>query len=325
MYEQVYRSFIVENSPATRLDRWVKRQFPHVTQGQIEKWLRSKDILVNGKKAESSLRVNDFDAIQIKAVIADILARQDKSPLNLEVYIPNRTDADALAACIIWEDDELLVINKPSGLATQGGTKTRHHVDLLLRAYQYHFCPKLTLRLVHRLDRDTSGVLVVAKTLKAANNLAAQFKNNTTKKVYWAISHGKPSPLHGVIDAPLIKAENVSRNGEAMIIDFKNGKSAQTTFRVVKSFQDYSWFDLRPLTGRTHQIRVHLAWHGNPIVGDGKYGDPSLRWGDEQLHLHARSICIQSVDGQMLTFTAPPPPHMVDTLSRNHINWEQYA
>ncbi len=322
----MYRTIIVENCPTTRLDRWLKRQFPNVTQGQIEKWLRSKDILVNDKKSESSFRVNEFDTVQIKLIVADMMSKQDKSPLNLERTVPTRADADTLASFVIWEDNELLILNKPSGLATQGGTKTHQHVDLLLKAYEQYFCPKVQLRLVHRLDRDTSGVLVVAKTLKAANNLAEQFKMNVINKTYWAVSHGRATPLHGVIDAPLAKCDRPGRAGQAMAVDIKNGKKAQTQYRVIKSFSDFSWFELKPLTGRTHQIRVHMAWFGNPIRGDGKYGmhGDGFR-GIETLHLHARSIRLKSLDGEMLTFTAEPPAHMIETLSRNGINWEQYA
>lgn len=321
----MYKSYIVENTPTTRLDRWIKREFPNVTQGQIEKWLRSKDITVGGKKVESSFRISEFDTVQIKTIVADIMSKQDKSPLNLPHHMPTRADADEIASYIIWEDDELLILNKPSGLATQGGTKTHHHVDQLLKAYQYHYCKKVPLRLVHRLDRDTSGILVVAKTLKAANNLADQFKNNLMSKTYWAVAHGRATPLHGTIDAPIAKVER-PKGGETMAVDFKEGKKAQTTYRVVKSFGSFSWFELKPHTGRTHQLRVHLAWLGNPIRGDGKYGlrDDGFQ-DDERLHLHARSIKLKNIDGDVMTFTAPPPAHIVDTLCRNSINWEQYA
>lgn len=322
----MYKSFIIENCPATRVDRWLKREFPTVTQGQIEKWLRSKDILVNDKKVESSFRVNEFDTIQIKSVIADIMTKQDKSPLNLQVVLPTKAEADVLASFIIWEDDELLVLNKPSGLATQGGTDTHQHIDRLLKAYQQFYCPKVQPRLVHRLDRDTSGVLVVAKTLKAANNLAEQFKEHVMDKVYWAVCHGRASPLHGLIDAPIAKIERPGRGGETMAVDTKLGKKAQTNYRVVKSFSDFSWMELKPLTGRTHQLRVHMAWFGNPIRGDGKYGlRIDGKHDNETLHLHARSIKLKSIDGETLTFTAPPPVHIVETLSRNGINWEHYS
>lgn len=322
----MYRSFIVENTPTTRLDRWLKREFPNVTQGQIEKWLRSKDITVGGRKVESSFRINESDTVQIKTVVADIMSKQDKSPLNLPHHMPSRADADEISSYIIWEDEELLILNKPSGLCTQGGTKTHHHVDQLLKAYQHHHCPKIKLRLVHRLDRDTSGILVIAKTLKAANNLADQFKNNLINKTYWAVSHGRASPLHGLIDAPIAKVERPGKGGEMMMVEFKEGKKAQTNYRIIKSFGSFSWFELKPITGRTHQLRVHLSWFGNPIRGDNKYGlkDDGFQ-DDERLHLHARSIKLRSVDGEMLTFTAPPPDHIIETLSRNSINWEHFA
>jgi 23S rRNA pseudouridine955/2504/2580 synthase len=177
---------------------------------------------------------------------------------------------------------------------------------------------------VHRLDRDTSGILVIAKTLKAANNLAEQFKENTISKTYWAVAYGRISPLHGIFDAPIAKVER-PKGGEMMAVDFKNGKKAQTTYRVIKSFSDFSWFELKPHTGRTHQLRVHLSWAGYPIRGDLKYGPKDGFRDTEKLHLHARSIKFRNVDGDMLTFVAPPPEHMVETLGQNKINWEQFA
>jgi 23S rRNA pseudouridine955/2504/2580 synthase len=323
----MYQNYNVENTPTTRVDRWLKRAFTSLTQGQIEKWLRSKDILVNGKKVDAAYRISDDDVVQIKKVVVSIIGHQEKEPPKTLHHVPRRDDADDLESWILYDDEEFIILNKPSGIATQGGTGTIRHVDQMLKAYSYYYDSKHQLRLVHRLDRDTSGILVIAKTLKSANHLAEQFKMKEMEKLYWAISHGKPSPLHGVINAPLVKKVRASGDGEAVYVDMKNGKKALTTYRVVKSFGNLCWFDLRPQTGRTHQLRVHMAHIGTPIVGDSKYGEKDGERRKENdkglpLHLHARSLTLTNLDGNVMAFTAPPPEHMVETLRFHGIDWE---
>jgi 23S rRNA pseudouridine955/2504/2580 synthase len=295
----------------SRLDRWLKRQYPSLTQGTIEKLLRQGKIRVNGQKATSGTRVSEVDTISVPEVFLKTLTQ---TPAPLMPYKPE--DIDYIASLIIWEDEEICVLNKPSGLATQGGTKTTRHLDGLLQAYG---CGK-PFRLVHRLDRDTSGVLIVAKTLKMSIFLSDAFKKKLVKKVYWAIVQKTPSIKQGTINAPIAKVEEGSK--EKMVVDFDDGKAAITEYRVLKSLKDgSSWLELKPETGRTHQLRVHTSYMGHPIIGDKKYGSTE----DETLHLHSRKITIPISSGRTLTFVAPPPHHIEEKLKNSKINWESYA
>jgi 23S rRNA pseudouridine955/2504/2580 synthase len=316
----MYRSFFYEDDAIARFDRWLKRQFPYLTQGHIEKLLRHKDIILNGKKAEASTRIHPHDTIQIKTYTADQLALLNQAQKREPFLI--RSDADNLKKMILWEDNELLVLNKPSGIATQGGTKTTLHIDGLLKAYQHFFEPKTTFRLVHRLDRDTSGVLVVAKTLAITHHLADQFKFHHAQKTYWTIVHGKPLPSFGVIDAPLLKKQLTNRDGERVYVDVDDGKEAKTHYRLIKAFNAFSLVEFKPLTGRTHQIRVHAAYMGCPIVGDGKYGENPLK---KPLHLHARALRVTTTDNHPLTFTAHPSEHFLKTLATHRVKWEDFT
>ena len=294
----------------SRLDRWLKRQYPTLTQGMIEKLLRQGKIRVNDQKVTAGTRISSEDKIRVPE---NFLKTLTQTPAPLVPW--KQEDIDYLASLIVWEDDEICVINKPSGLATQGGTKTIRHIDGLLQAYGGGH----PFRLVHRLDRDTSGVLVVAKTLEMSIFLSDAFKKKLVKKVYWAIVHGKPEFKQGTINAPIAKKEEGAR--EKMVVDFDNGKTAITEYRVLKSLQDQSsWLELKPETGRTHQLRVHTAYMGHPIIGDKKYGSLD----DHPLHLHSRQITIPVMSGRTLTFVAPPPHHIDDRLKQSKINWENY-
>lgn len=295
----------------SRLDRWLKRQYPTLTQGMIEKLLRQGKIRVNGQKVTSGTRVSEEDNISVPEVFLKTLTQ---TPAPLIAYKPE--DIDYLASLIIWEDEEICVLNKPSGIATQGGTKTTRHLDGLLQAYG---CGQ-PFRLVHRLDRDTSGVLIVAKTLEMSIFLSEAFKKKLVKKVYWAIVHKTPSIKQGTINAPIAKVEE--GNKEKMVVDFEAGKMAITEYRVLKSLKDQSaWLELRPETGRTHQLRVHTSYMGHPIIGDKKYGEID----DQPLHLHSRKITIPLPSGRTLTFVAPPPHHIEERLKESKINWENYS
>lgn len=298
----------------SRLDRWLKRQYPGLTQGTIEKLLRQGKIRVNDQKATAGMRVGSEDAISVPDQFLETLT-QTKAPLP--TY--QKEDIDFLESLIVWEDDDLCIINKPAGLATQGGTKTIRHLDGLLQAYG----KGKPFRLVHRLDRDTTGVLVVAKTLEAAIYLGNAFKKNQIKKTYWAIVHKVPDLKQATIDAPIIKDENGNReNREKMIVDFDAGKPSKTNYRVLAPLKDNcSWIEFKPETGRTHQLRVHASYMGHPIVGDKKYGSEE----DSPLYLHARQITIPTFLGKVLTFVAPPPHHMEERLKASKIDWEKYA
>ncbi|MCX7338191.1 MAG: RluA family pseudouridine synthase [Alphaproteobacteria bacterium] len=292
-------------SDKPRLDRWLRRLYPHLTQGFIEKSLRQGKILLNGKKAKASSRVNAEDNVEINQTLD--LTIEDAVLSAADSY----TDAEiaALKAFILWEDDDICVLNKPHGLATQGGTKTYRHLDGLLQAYGRG----KPFKLVHRLDRDTSGVLIVAKTAEMASKLSNDFKFNRIKKIYWAVVRGTPKPTSGCIDVPIGK--ETFQGQERMVVSHDHGKPARTNYKVLGMVdQDSSWVELRPETGRTHQIRVHLLSIGHPIIGDMKYGWTKDSWdeGKKNLHLHARQITITSRTGEILTFTAPPPPHMIE-------------
>lgn len=307
-----------------RLDRWLRRNEPYqslnLSQAQIEKLLRHKKILVNGQKATASTRVTDQDEISLaKGFDLEALAIPERQPLDAvrPVRYTNE-DLAFLKTLIVWEDDDLCVLNKPAGLAVQGGTGTRYHLDGLLQFYG----KTKPFRLVHRLDKDTSGVFVVAKTLKKSVELAQAFKEHRVEKVYWAFVERIPSPPFGSINVPVCK--ELGQGYEKVIVDTKEGKPALTEYRLIKAFFDRqgAWLELSPKTGRTHQLRVHCSYKGHPIWGDMKYGSKIK----EPLCLHARQLTIpDSESGHSLTFTAPPPLHMDNILKRNQIDWQKYC
>jgi 23S rRNA pseudouridine955/2504/2580 synthase len=303
---------------STRLDRWIRRQYPTATQGYIEKNLRLGHILVNEKKAKSSTRVTETDVVTIHKHFEDVLHTHQEADRLKKPYVATKEDLEFLESLIIWEDENLCVINKPYGIAAQGGTKTERHLDGLLQAYGRG----KSYKLVHRLDRDTTGVFVVAKTQKMATHLADCFKRNSIRKIYWAIVEGVPAPASGTITAPISKG--LESQKEKMVVDRKEGKSAQTDYRILKSIKNktLTWLELAPKTGRTHQLRVHCTFMGHPILGDGKYDS---QFSKLNLHLHARSITLFDLDGSPLTFTAPPPHHIIMTLKDQKVDWESYT
>jgi 23S rRNA pseudouridine955/2504/2580 synthase len=219
-----------------------------------------------------------------------------------------------LSAITLYEDDDILVLNKPAGLAVQGGTKTTQHLDRLLEALSEG--PKSRYRLVHRLDRDTSGVLVVAKKREVAAKLGRAFQTRSVRKIYWALVKGVPKPPQGKVDAALVKSAGPegdrvrkARPGEQEV-----AQSAVTHYSVVdRAGQTASWLSLKPVTGRQHQLRAHMAILGHPILGDEKYhGDQDMPEGiDKKLHLQARRISFPHPSGEgMVDVTAPLPEHM---------------
>ena len=222
----------------------------------------------------------------------------------------------SLADRILYMDKQVIVIDKPPGLATQGGSGLTKHVDGMLDSLQYE--KPTRPKLVHRLDRDTSGVLLVARTAQAASGLSQSLALRDTSKVYWALVRGVPKQKHGVVKAALVKEGGHGPRGrdERMTVsDDDEAKFALTEYAVMGTAgQEFAWVAARPITGRTHQIRVHMASLGTPIVGDFKYGGTDARAKGEiadKLHLHARSIDIGRPDGGRLQATAPLPPHML--------------
>ena len=241
------------------------------------------------------------------------LTVSEKSNLPADI---SKADIEFMKSLVIYKDKEVIVLNKPAGIAVQGGTKTKRHIDGLLDALRFDLNEKP--HLVHRLDKDTSGVLILGRTANAASKLAKSFKSREAQKIYWAVVVGKPKLRTGKIDAPLSKLSGAG-GGEQMKIDFNNGDKAQTLYRVVDSLgQKASWLEMSPLTGRTHQLRVHTAEALNtPIIGDGKYGgDRSYAVGidnNKKLHLHARAIRIPHPTKGMIEVFADLSPHMAKT------------
>jgi len=295
-----------------RLDRWFKRHFPAVTHGLLEKLLRKGEIRLDGSRIKSADRVATGQSLKLPPQVIHAKSEAPDKP-KLEQQKPMGSLADR----ILYMDKHVIVLDKPAGLATQGGSGLTRHVDGMLDslAFEKNTRPKL----VHRLDRDTSGVLLVARTTLAASGLAQALAHRDASKVYWALTRGVPKQARGVVKAALAKEGGHGPHGrdERMTMvdeDEEGAKFALTEYAVVATAgTEFAWVAARPITGRTHQIRVHLASLGTPIVGDFKYGGAESRGRGEiadKLHLHARQIDIARPDGGRLNVTAPLPPHM---------------
>jgi 23S rRNA pseudouridine955/2504/2580 synthase len=288
-----------------RLDRWFKRHYPGLGHGQLEKLLRTGRIRVDGKRARSGDRVAPGQAIRIPP---HELAPPPPRPVRQQ---PRPADKALLQAAILHHDVAVIVLDKPPGLAVQGGTATERHVDGMLDSLRFGNPERP--RLVHRLDKDTSGILVIARTAAAAAFLTRAFREKTTRKTYWAVVVGRPKLAQGRIDLPLAKM--AGHGGERVRPDTREGRRAVTYYRVIDSAGTRaSWLALMPVTGRTHQLRAHCAAIGTPILGDAKYGEAAAHLvgvpGSRMLHLHARSLSIPHPLGGTLEVTAPLPPHM---------------
>jgi len=293
-----------------RLDRWFKRHLPDISFAQVSRWARTGQLRVDGKRAAPGDRIAAGQAIRVPP--AEPPAPEKAKPKRERP--PLSDDQIAFAQeLVIHRDLQALVINKPPGLATQGGTKTHEHVDGLLDALQFDADSRP--KLVHRLDKDTSGALLLARTSRAAAFFGKSFSSRTARKVYWALIAGVPSIEDGFIELPLAKQPGTG--GEKMHVDEKEGLPARTRYRVIeRAGNRAAWVELQPFTGRTHQLRVHMAAIGHPIVGDGKYGgqDAFLTGGiSRKMHLHARRIRIDHPDGGRLDVTAEPPAHMAES------------
>jgi 23S rRNA pseudouridine955/2504/2580 synthase len=289
---------------AGRLDRWFKRHYPGLSHGRLEKLLRTGQIRVDGKRARAGDAIAPGQAIRVPPL------PDTPAPSSSPRPQARPQDVALLRDAVLYRDDWAIVVNKPAGLAVQGGTNTERHVDALLDGLR--FDSRERPRLVHRLDKDTSGVLLIARNAAAAAFFTRAFRDKTTRKVYWAVVVGLPKLRQGRIDLALAKSGGAAR--ERVQAD-EAGKSAVTYYAVVDhAAARASWLALLPVTGRTHQLRAHCAEIGTPILGDGKYGGSGAQIpggaASHQLHLHARSLAIPHPQGGTLSVTAPLPPHM---------------
>ncbi|WP_289150286.1 RluA family pseudouridine synthase [uncultured Salipiger sp.] len=315
-----------------RLDRWLKRHFPHLAQGRIEKMCRKGEIRVDGGRVKASTRLEVGQQVRIPPLPEPDAERAAPAAAPK----PRVSDADTrlIQDAVLWKDDHIIALNKPPGLPVQGGSKTTRHVDGLSEALRFGLDEKP--RLVHRLDKDTSGVLLLARTRAVAQALTAAIRHKQTRKIYWAVVAGVPTPYLGEIRYALVKAlgHGSSGEGEKMIcvhprdVDRTEGaKRAHTLYATLYRVAGRaSWVALEPITGRTHQLRAHMAEIGHPIIGDGKYGGSGQEnlgdgWGaqlggviSKKLHLHARSMTFEHpVTHKRVTVTAPLPEHMKHT------------
>lgn len=311
MTDQDVRQFTVgEDDAGVRLDRWFKRHLPQIGFATVSRWARTGQIRVDGKRAKPEDRLEAGQLIRVPPG-GESAAKATPARKTL-----SETDRAAARAMVIFESPAALVLNKPPGLATQGGTKTTKHVDGLLDAFVEGDAPRP--RLVHRLDKDTSGVLLIAKTPGSAAFFSRRFSGRSAKKVYWALVVGVPEVREGTIDAAL--AKQPGSGGEKMHVDHEGGQPAKTRYRVVDKVGDKAaWLELEPLTGRTHQLRVHCAAMGHPIVGDGKYGgqDAFLTGSiSRKMHLHARRLVIDAPGKNEIDVTAELPEHFAASMEQ---------
>ena len=314
-----------------RLDRWLKRRFPQITQGRIEKGCRKGEIRVDGARAKASTRVAEGQTVRVPP-LGDAPVATEAKPRQPRI---SEADAEMIQRAVIYRDAHIIALNKPPGLPTQGGSgQGSRHVDGLAEALKFGEDEKP--RLVHRLDKDTSGVLVLARTRAVAKALTEAFRHRDTRKIYWAAVAGVPQPRMGTLSWGLVKAGGHGKGGEGErmrcvlpdeVASTPGAKRAQTDYAVIEALaRRAAWVALVPVTGRTHQLRAHMAEFGHPIAGDGKYGGSKQEnlgdgWGaglggalSRKLHLHARSLTLRHpVTGATLHLVAPLPDHMART------------
>lgn len=287
-----------------RLDRWLRRRLPDIKYGQLAKWLRTGQIRVDGHRAKPGQRLTQGQSVRLPPIKSQPPHSHTFKNIG-NSYKTNSVDTKNLRNMILFCDKSLLALNKPSGLAVQGGSKTFKHLDGMLDVLRFTALERP--RLVHRLDKDTSGVLLLARNSNAASNLIAQFREQSMTKNYWALVVGVPFPSSGIIELPLLKS--AGQGGEKMRPSPELGKKATTHYSIVSNAgQSISWLKLTPKTGRTHQLRAHCKALGTPIVGDGKYGgkEAYIEGLPKKLHLHARSIAfIHPITGKRIEIIAP--------------------
>jgi 23S rRNA pseudouridine955/2504/2580 synthase len=312
--EQNVRQFTVGvDDDGIRLDRWFKRHLHDASFNIVSRWARTGQLRVDGARATPGDRIQAGQVIRVPPA-EPVQASAAKPKKARPQLTPEQMEfAESM---VIHRDGQALVLNKPPGLATQGGTKTHDHVDQLLDGLYFDLDTRP--KLVHRLDKDTSGALVLARTARSAAYFSKSFSGRTARKTYWAIIVGVPSIEDGYIDLPLGKQPGTG--GEKMQVDEKEGQPARTRYRVIdRAGNRAAWVELQPHTGRTHQLRVHMAAIGHPIVGDGKYGMAEAFLSgsiSRKMHLHARRIRIDHPDGGKLDVTADLPVHFAETLKQ---------
>jgi 23S rRNA pseudouridine955/2504/2580 synthase len=303
---------VLPEESETRLDRWFKRHFPIVGHGLLEKWLRTGQVRVDGKRAKANQRLEPGQLIRIPPLPDD----EGPKPAPKRAPVDEKI-ARVLRDAVLYMDDDVIVLNKPPGLAVQGGTgMADKHLDAQLDALMFDRNDRP--RLVHRLDKDTSGVLLLGRTVQATAKLAAAFKSRQARKCYWALVVGVPKIRQGRIDAALAKLPG--RAGEKMAVDEDEGKHAVTYYRIVDAtLKRTAWLEMEPRTGRTHQLRAHCQLLGTPILGDGKYGAADAFIAgtgiSRKLHLHARALRLPHPKGGWLEVVAPVPEHIAGSFA----------
>ena len=315
MTTQVQIRAVTDDEAELRLDRWFRRHFPAVTQGAIQRLCRTGQIRIDGRRAEAATRLEPGQAVRVPPL------PDAPPPKPAHPHVFNPVIARELEEMVLHRDGHVLVLNKPHGLAVQGGPGITRHLDGLLDGLRMG--SEHRPRLVHRLDRDTSGCLVLARTPGTAAKLAAAFRGRDVSKTYWAVVAGRPVPVEGRIDLPLLRY--TGPRGERSIPaarDDKEGARAVTDFMTLDhAGQKLAWLELSPITGRTHQLRVHCVAIGAAIVGDQKYHEPDQNGAgsalveglSDKLHLHARALDIPHPAGGRLIVEAGLPPHMRQT------------
>jgi 23S rRNA pseudouridine955/2504/2580 synthase len=311
---------VTADEAGMRVDRFLEAKFPGLSFSHIHRVIRKGELRVDGKRVDGKDRLEEGQAVRIP-------------PLKVDAPKPTVSEADAKTAAFLksitlYEDADVLVFNKPMGLAVQGGSGTTRHLDGMLDVMRDASGQRP--RLVHRLDKDTSGCLLVAKTRFAASALAKVFRSREARKIYWALVVGVPKPHQGRISTFLAKEE---REDESVMRIAKHGEEgashAVTYYAVVEtSAQQLAWVSLKPVTGRTHQLRAHLAHIDHAIVGDPKYFNKEnwqLPGGvQNRLHLLARRIVVPHPRGGVIDVTAPLPPHMVQSWNLLGLDLKRY-
>lgn len=312
---EVKRHRVSEDEAGMRLDRWFRLHFPQVTSAYLNKLMRTGQVRVAGGRVRTNTRLAADQEIRVPPLAFETRSadrpKDEAKPLTAE-------ERRLFRDMVIHEDKDIFILDKPAGLAVQGGTKTHHHLDGLLMGLAVELGERPLL--VHRLDRDTSGVIVVAKRRAVAAALGKLFATRAVKKIYWAVVKGVPKPAQGRIDVALVKArgpegDRMRASGEG---EEDDEQRAVTSYAVIdRAASLAAWVSLKPMTGRQHQLRAHMAHVGTPILGDNKYGGDRDLPEDvaNRLHLHARRIVFPHPRGGTVDVTAALPSHMRETFA----------